>query len=100
MSVVDTVEILKGRALTEEEYFKAAVLGWGIELVRCLHLLVRFHCSLIVFPILHPILHSTPFSDHTTLNVKPTTAASFLPRLRRHDGRLDHAPRPAVLVPR
>jgi len=34
MSVVDTVEILKGRALTEDEYFKAAVIGWCIELVR------------------------------------------------------------------
>jgi farnesyl diphosphate synthase len=34
MSVVDTVEILKGRALTEDEYFKAAVLGWCVELVR------------------------------------------------------------------
>lgn len=34
LSVVDTVEILKGRALTEEEYFKSAVLGWCVELVR------------------------------------------------------------------
>ena len=34
MSVVDTVEILKGRDLTNDEYFKAAVLGWCIELVR------------------------------------------------------------------
>jgi farnesyl diphosphate synthase len=31
--VVDTVEILKGSFLTDEEYFKAAVLGWGVELV-------------------------------------------------------------------
>ena len=34
MSVVDSVEILKGRPLTDDEYFKAAVLGWGVELVR------------------------------------------------------------------
>lgn len=34
LSVVDTVEILKGRTLTDEEYFKAAVLGWCVELVR------------------------------------------------------------------
>ena len=34
MSVVDSVEILRGRALSDEEYFKAAVLGWCIELVR------------------------------------------------------------------
>jgi len=33
LSVVDSVEILKGRALTEDEYQKAAVLGWCIELV-------------------------------------------------------------------
>ena len=42
LSVVDTVEILKGEALTEEEYFKAAVLGWGVELVcRCFALIMR-----------------------------------------------------------
>ena len=37
MSVVDTVEILKGEPLSDDEYFKAAVLGWGVELVstRC-----------------------------------------------------------------
>jgi farnesyl diphosphate synthase len=34
MSVVDTVEILKGRDLTEDEYFKAAVLGWCVELLQ------------------------------------------------------------------
>ena len=34
MSVVDSVEILRGRALSDEEYFNAAVLGWCIELVR------------------------------------------------------------------
>ena len=34
LSVVDTVAILKGRELTEQEYFKAAVLGWSVEWVR------------------------------------------------------------------
>jgi farnesyl diphosphate synthase len=33
MSVVDTVEILKGRELSDDEYFKAGVLGWSVELV-------------------------------------------------------------------
>lgn len=33
MSVVDTVEILKGRPLSDDEYFKSALLGWCIELV-------------------------------------------------------------------
>lgn len=35
MSVVDTVEILKGRELSDDEYFKAGVLGWAIEFVSC-----------------------------------------------------------------
>ena len=35
MSVVDTVEILKGRELSDDEYFKAGVLGWSVELVSC-----------------------------------------------------------------
>ncbi|KAJ3510633.1 hypothetical protein NLJ89_g4563 [Agrocybe chaxingu] len=34
LSVVDTVEILKGRALTEDEYFKSAILGWCVELLQ------------------------------------------------------------------
>ncbi|KAJ9126496.1 glycerol channel [Naganishia onofrii] len=34
MSVVDTVEILKGSDLNDEEYFKAALLGWCIELLQ------------------------------------------------------------------
>ena len=33
MSVVDSVEIIKGRALSDEEYLKAGILGWCIELV-------------------------------------------------------------------
>lgn len=33
LSVVDTLEILKGSSLTDEEYFNAALLGWCIELV-------------------------------------------------------------------
>ena len=34
LSVVDTVAILRGRALSDAEYFQAAVLGWCVELVR------------------------------------------------------------------
>jgi farnesyl diphosphate synthase len=30
---VDTVKILQDRELTDDEYFKAALLGWCIELV-------------------------------------------------------------------
>jgi len=38
MSVVDTAEILKGAALDDDEYFKAAVLGWGVELMQAFFL--------------------------------------------------------------
>lgn len=34
MAVVDTVDILKEGKMTDDEYFKAAVLGWCVELVR------------------------------------------------------------------
>lgn len=35
ISVVDTVEILRGAPLeSEEDYFEVALLGWGVELVR------------------------------------------------------------------
>ena len=33
MSVVDSVEILKGHKLDDDEYFKAALLGWCVEFV-------------------------------------------------------------------
>ncbi|KAI0665769.1 farnesyl-diphosphate synthase [Trametes maxima] len=38
LSVVDSVAILKGRALSEDEYFKAALLGWCIELLQAFFL--------------------------------------------------------------
>lgn len=34
ISVVDTYEILQGRTLSEEEFFKASVLGWCVELLQ------------------------------------------------------------------
>lgn len=34
MSVVDSVQILRGRSLSDDEYLKAAILGWCVELVR------------------------------------------------------------------
>ena len=33
ISVVDSVEILKGRKLNDDEYFRAALLGWCVEFV-------------------------------------------------------------------
>ncbi|TBU52466.1 farnesyl-diphosphate synthase [Dichomitus squalens] len=38
MSVVDSVEILKGRKPTDDEYFKAALLGWGVEFLQAYYL--------------------------------------------------------------
>lgn len=34
ISVVDTLEILRGRPLGDDEYYKAAVLGWAVELLQ------------------------------------------------------------------
>lgn len=38
MSVVDSVEILRGRSLSDDEYFKAALLGWCIEFLQAFFL--------------------------------------------------------------
>ncbi|OAA58954.1 farnesyl pyrophosphate synthetase [Niveomyces insectorum RCEF 264] len=38
MSVPDSVSVLLGRALTEDEYFKAATLGWLTELLQAFFL--------------------------------------------------------------
>lgn len=76
MSVVDSVAILKGRELTEGEYFKAAVLGWSVEWVR----LFTVRCPCVVS--------------------KSALAPSLLPRFRRHYGREHHPSRATLLVPR
>lgn len=34
LAILDTVEVMKDRELTEDECFKVAVMGWCIELVR------------------------------------------------------------------
>ncbi|KAI0052817.1 farnesyl diphosphate synthase [Auriscalpium vulgare] len=34
LSVIDSVAILKGRKLTDDEYTKAAVLGWSVEFLQ------------------------------------------------------------------
>jgi len=38
MSVVDSVQILRGRPLNDDEYLKAAILGWCIELLQAFFL--------------------------------------------------------------
>ncbi|KIJ36793.1 hypothetical protein M422DRAFT_260893 [Sphaerobolus stellatus SS14] len=38
ISVVDTVEILRGKPLEGEEYFEVALLGWGVELLQAFFL--------------------------------------------------------------
>jgi len=38
MSVVDTSSLLKGRELSDDEYFKSATLGWMIELLQAFFL--------------------------------------------------------------
>ena len=82
LSVVDSVAILKGRELTESEYFKAAVLGWAVEWV-CLQSL------------------SPPFLPRRGLICDtPLKAPSLLPRFGRYHGLEHHPSRPGLLVPR
>ena len=38
ISVIDTVEIILNRPLNDEDYFKAALMGWCIEMVLILSL--------------------------------------------------------------
>jgi hypothetical protein len=45
ISVVDTIEILRGQKLEGTEYKKAAILGWAVELVG----LVNFSLALIIY---------------------------------------------------
>ena len=79
MAVVDTVDILKLGKITDEEYFKAAVLGWCVELVRCS--VYSFIGVSVDIGVICP-------------------ASSLLSRLGRYYGRFHHAAISAVLVPR
>ncbi|KAJ7754430.1 farnesyl-diphosphate synthase [Mycena metata] len=40
LSVVDSVEIMKGRPLTDGEFFQAAVLGWAVEFLQAFFLVL------------------------------------------------------------
>ena len=70
---MDSLQVLKGSTLTEDEYQKAAILGWCVELVCFTSLYIPF------------------LSDDRLV-------ASVLPRFRRCHGLFHHPPGPAVLV--
>lgn len=76
ISVCDTVEILKGAPLTEDEYRRAAILGWCIELVSRA-------CA----------------GGRAGADGGVDAAASVLPCCGRHDGPVYHPPWAALLVP-
>lgn len=38
LAVVDTIEILKGRSLSDSEFFRASLLGWCVELLQAVFL--------------------------------------------------------------
>lgn len=48
LSVVDSLEILKNHQLSEDEYFKAALLGWCIELVSPFDLVHMPVCKILI----------------------------------------------------
>lgn len=84
ISVVDTIEILRGSLLEGDEYRKAAILGWAVELVRC--------------PFLRVKRALVTLGSKSFLNLMP--APSVFPRRGRYDGRVDYATQSALLVPR
>jgi hypothetical protein len=67
ISVTDTVEIILGRPLDEKEYKRAAVLGWGVELVRRR----RSSSPARIYPNLTHSIPSLPSSKHSSSS--PTT---------------------------
>ena len=119
MSVVDSVEILKGRKLTDDEYFKAALLGWGVEFVSVLAYFFplprfRFRSSITRTSHIHDLVLSLASAS---VSLSPTAtirlahlqiltrwafriAPSLLPRLGRYDGPVHHSPWTAMLVSR
>lgn len=127
LSVVDSVKILQGCALGEDEYFKAALLGWCIRArespfsrlvspfssplpnsVPALTLAPPprkiFHPFCVSFPFLSPAsfpalaLASPPRAQDYDGLTTARTAASVFPGVGRHNGPVGDAP-PAELVP-
>ncbi len=70
MSVVGTAKIIKG--LTDDKHLKAAVLGWGIELMRPTFCIFLFFRS-------HPSIHSSkPYSSRTAWWIHRSRAEALL----------------------
>ncbi len=78
--MVDTVELLKGRSLTAEEYRSAAILGWCIELLQAYFLVA---------------VSSPDFKRLSSLSSK----SNVILNTGRYNGSKHHEKRSAVLVP-
>ncbi|KAK0232039.1 farnesyl-diphosphate synthase [Armillaria nabsnona] len=68
MSVVDTVEILKGRALTSDEYTQAAVLGWSVEMLQAFFLVADDIMDSSVMRRGQPCWYRVPRVGHIAIN--------------------------------
>ncbi|KAL1937151.1 hypothetical protein VTO73DRAFT_14513 [Trametes versicolor] len=68
LSVVDSVGILQGRVLGEDEYFKAVLLGWCIELLQVFFLVSEDTMDQSVTPCGQPCWYRVEGVSHITIN--------------------------------
>ncbi|KAK0204237.1 farnesyl-diphosphate synthase [Desarmillaria ectypa] len=84
MSVVDTVEILKGRALTSEEYMQAAVLGWSVELLQAFFLVADDIMDSSVTRRGQPCWYHVPQVGHIAINDSFMLESAIYFLLKKH----------------
>ncbi|GFZ49391.1 (2E,6E)-farnesyl diphosphate synthase [Saitozyma sp. JCM 24511] len=84
MSVVDTVEILKGRQLSEDEYFKAAVLGWCVELLQAYFLVADDMMDQSVTRRGQPCWYKVPAVGNIAINDAFMLEAAIYHLLKKH----------------
>ncbi|KAK0442155.1 isoprenoid synthase domain-containing protein [Armillaria borealis] len=84
MSVVDTVEILKGRVLTSDEYMQAAVLGWSVEMLQAFFLVADDIMDSSVTRRGQPCWYRVPRVGHIAINDSFMLESAIYFLLKKH----------------
>ncbi|KAJ7896083.1 isoprenoid synthase domain-containing protein [Mycena olivaceomarginata] len=84
VAVVDTVEILKGAALDDDEYYKAAILGWSVELLQAFFLVTDDIMDTTITRRGQPCWYRVPGVGMNAINDAITLEATIYYLLKKH----------------
>ncbi|KAF9516968.1 hypothetical protein BS47DRAFT_1291730 [Hydnum rufescens UP504] len=84
ISVVDTVEILRGKQLEGEEYRKAAILGWSVELLQACFLVADDIMDRSIMRRGHPCWYHVEGVNNIAINDACMLESGLYQLLKRH----------------